>query len=225
LDYGFKITTHGRAVMISCSVLGVLLNLTRAAVGSGKVGEMVNLADVHQLVHYEDEGTVGERHHEGNQFFLTVQYSNKDRSSEPFSLGEFMVFAKDPVTGEETDFLYATLGDYQQQIPGNSKEVPVSTWEFPLIIVISDELEVNISASPGLVRWDDMMNAIKVHNAAEDAHPYIRSYYSRLDSRVALLELMYNTDVSGNPFTVTFDTLVGVDVNGVWNVPMARIEF
>ena len=46
-----------------------------------------------------------------------------------------------------------------------------------------------------------------------------------LDSRLTLLELMYSTDVSGNPFTITFQDLNGVTVEGVHNVAQARIEF
>ena len=35
MDYSFKITTHGRAVLAACLDLGKPLKLTRAAVGSG----------------------------------------------------------------------------------------------------------------------------------------------------------------------------------------------
>ena len=31
--------------------------------------------------------------------------------------------------------------------------------------------------------------------------------------------------VTGNPFTVTFETLDGLTVAGVWNADLARIEF
>ena len=36
---------------------------------------------------------------------------------------------------------------------------------------------------------------------------------------------MSNTDISGNPFTVTFDSLKGVTVSGVHNTTQKRIEF
>ena len=39
------------------------------------------------------------------------------------------------------------------------------------------------------------------------------------------MELMYITDVNGNPFTVTFGTLDGLTVTGVWNQAQARLEF
>ena len=36
---------------------------------------------------------------------------------------------------------------------------------------------------------------------------------------------MYNTDVSGNPFSATFESLTGLTVTGVWNKAQNRIEF
>ena len=36
---------------------------------------------------------------------------------------------------------------------------------------------------------------------------------------------MFNTSVTGNPFTVTFETLDGTIVEGVWNTTAKRIEF
>ena len=48
---------------------------------------------------------------------------------------------------------------------------------------------------------------------------------SGLDSRLSVLELKYGTNVTGNSFEVTFGTLTGVVVTGVWNETYARIEF
>lgn len=313
MKYGFKVTTRGRAVLAACTALGVPPRFTRAAVGSGKVDEETNLADVHQLLHYEDEGAVGEWSHEGDRLYLTVQYSNKDRMAGAFLLNEFMLFAEDPVTNQETDFLYATLGDYPQGIPGRDEMLPVGVWNFPLMILISDELEVEVSASPGLVTWDDIksvveqigaeekvIKAIQAHNAADDVHPNLTARMQALEtalngsptiiqagnptaqtagkkgqhyinsatgaefectavteagftwqavgvgasirdtlgavgdmenrladvaSRVTLMELMFSTQVKGNPFTVTFESLEGLAVAGVWNAAQSRVEF
>lgn len=225
MEYGFKITTHGRAVLTTCAVLGIQLELTRVAVGSGKVDETMNLADVHEMVHYEDEGLIGERRKESDHLYLTIQYSNKNRTTGAFPLSEFMVFAQDPITGQETDFLYATLGDYPQGIPGCNDMIPASTWEFPLVIVVSSELEVKISALPGLVTWEELEDALRRHNIDPTAHPYLLGLCGGLDARLSLLELMYNTNVSGNPFTVTFESLTGLVCTGVWNTELNRLEF
>lgn len=44
-------------------------------------------------------------------------------------------------------------------------------------------------------------------------------------SRLELLELMYNTDVSGNPFSVTFPHINDVNLTGIWDATARRIEF
>ena len=46
-----------------------------------------------------------------------------------------------------------------------------------------------------------------------------------LSSRVYVLETLANADISGNPFSVTFDSLSGVKVSGVYNQNEVRVEF
>ena len=72
---------------------------------------------------------------------------------------------------------------------------------------------------------EQVAESIEAHNADPEAHPAIRKAASDIDSRLSLLELMYNTDVSGNPFTVTFENLDGVTFKGVFNEAQGRVEF
>ena len=46
-----------------------------------------------------------------------------------------------------------------------------------------------------------------------------------VDARLGLLELMYRTQVNGNPFTVSFSDMSGLVVTGVWNEMLRRVEF
>ena len=66
---------------------------------------------------------------------------------------------------------------------------------------------------------------IDAHNADPEAHPFLQNLNAAMDSRLSLLELMYNTEVSGNPYTATFESLTGLAVTGVWNAAYARLEF
>ena len=66
---------------------------------------------------------------------------------------------------------------------------------------------------------------VDAHNDDEEAHHSIQNSISDVSARLALLELMFNTSVTGNPFTVTFETLDGTVVEGVWNTTAKRIEF
>lgn len=161
MDYGYKITTHGRQLLAELLDTGQPLRLTRAAVGSGRVDEAEDLAKVHSLIHPVASAAITERRHEDDRMFLTVRYCNQEHPGVgTFTLSEFAVWAEDPETGQETDFLYATLGDFRQPVPGYSDRFPASTWSYPLVLAVSGELEVHITASPGLVTSADLQDAI-----------------------------------------------------------------
>jgi hypothetical protein len=53
----------------------------------------------------------------------------------------------------------------------------------------------------------------------------VENAVAEVDARLTLLELMYRTQVNGNPFTVTFDNMDSLLVTGVWNADMKRVEF
>lgn len=159
MEYGYKITTNGQAAVMAALDLGRSLRITRAAVGSGTVEEGTDLAGVHTLRAYAAEAAIVGRRHERNRLFLTVQYANRD-CQEAFTIGEFMVYAADPETGQETDFLYATLGNYRQPVPPYMRGVPSGVWEFPLIVATSEQLRLEITASPGLITGADLQEAI-----------------------------------------------------------------
>ncbi len=72
---------------------------------------------------------------------------------------------------------------------------------------------------------DEARKLIAEHNNDPKAHPHILAGLEDFDARLSLIELQYGTDVNGNPFIVTFETLDGVNVQGVWNEPGRRIEF
>ena len=161
MEYGYKLTTHGRAVLTACMATEMPLHLTRVAVGSGLIDESVDLADVHALVNDVAEGAIAERRHENDRLYLTVQYANSAHPEVPtFHLSEFIVYATDPDTGEETDLLYATLGDYVQPVPAYTSAMPASAFNYQLLLVVSDDVQVEVSASPGLVTYDDLQNYV-----------------------------------------------------------------
>ncbi len=66
---------------------------------------------------------------------------------------------------------------------------------------------------------------IDAHNTATDSHKDIRATLAKLRSDLDVLELKTSLNVTKNPFSVTFGSLDGVNVTGVWDEPMARIEF
>lgn len=156
MEYSYKVTTNGRAVMAACMALEKPPHITRVAFGSGKVDEETNLADVHEMLEYVCDGAVAERGHEGDRFNLTIQYANiEHKEVKAFLLSEFIVFAEDPAGGGETDLLYGSLGDYRQPVPAYNPAYPPSVFNFPLTLILSDALQPVVSAPAGLVTHDE----------------------------------------------------------------------
>lgn len=158
MNYEYKVTTHGRAVMAACMDLEKPFRIKRVAFGSGKISEDAELADVHELLEYVSDGAVAQRSHEDNRFNLTVQYANAAHKevTSVFLLSEFIVYAEDPETGEETDLLYGTLGDYRQPVPPYDPAYPPSVFNLPLVLVLSSEIDAVVSAPAGLVTYEEL---------------------------------------------------------------------
>lgn len=162
MDYGFKPTTNGRKVMIACLESGGGLELTRVAFGKGLIAEDAELANQHTLIDYVADGAISDRRHENDRLYLSAQYCNKEHPEIPtFYIREFMVYARDPDTGEETDLLYATLGDLPQAVPAYVRDMPAATFNFPLVTVLSDEINVSISAPAGLVTYAELTELVR----------------------------------------------------------------
>lgn len=162
MNYGYKVTTDGREILAALLATGKALNITRVAVGSGRVAEDTNLADMNAgLVHYIADGKIAQRRHQDNVLYLTVQYaSNFTPGLGAFYLSEFIVEAEHPISGESKVLLYATLGDYIQPVMGYSETQAPDIRNYPIILAISDEINVNISVPPGLITLEDMEAAI-----------------------------------------------------------------
>ncbi len=239
--YGFTVTNKGRE-LIAKLVAGEQLVLSRIMVGEGVCSDEESPKDLTDLVSPVAAATSTVPHYDGANVRFIVEYRSDlngglDRG---FWLSEFGVFAMDPDEGEVLIY-YGCLGEYPQWVSAYS-ESGVDVRRFPVCIVIGDESGVQVefdceawmtaddvdeyASTTLLPRFlDDVRDLISAHNADADAHPAIQALLTGLDSRVTLLELIINTHVDGNPFTVTFGTLTGVTVEGVWNESAQRIEF
>lgn len=73
---------------------------------------------------------------------------------------------------------------------------------------------------------DDLVDQdIAAHNSDASAHGDIRASVASVEAAVKAIELKYGTDITKNPFSVGFTTLDAVNVTGVWNASLGRIEF
>jgi len=157
MEHRFSVTTHGQAAIIACTAFKKPPKLCRVAFGAGLAEEGTVLADRHELLEYVSEGAITAVRHQGNRLSLTIQYANSEHPDVPdFPLSEYMVFIQNPETGEETDFLYGTLGDYRQMAPAFRKGSAPCVFDYPLEIILSNDLTVEISAPAGLLTWRDL---------------------------------------------------------------------
>lgn len=67
--------------------------------------------------------------------------------------------------------------------------------------------------------------AVESHDGSSAAHSDIRASVDALQASIQAIELKYGTNVTQNPFTVSFTSLNDVVVTGVWNASQGRIEF
>ncbi len=74
--------------------------------------------------------------------------------------------------------------------------------------------------------------AIEAHNADPEAHgsllgniARLEGDISRLDGEVSEIKLRVDTNITANPFSVTFKTLSGVSVSGVYNATRGTVDF
>ena len=73
---------------------------------------------------------------------------------------------------------------------------------------------------------DDLVDQdVAAHNTDETAHGDIRASIAAVDAAVKAIELKYGTEITKNPFSVGFTDLSAVNVTGVWNASLGRIEF
>lgn len=94
------------------------------------------------------------------------------------------------------------------------------------VAVVNTDPTLTVSGAPADAKaTGDRINAIKIETdktltisgAAADA--------AATGVRIKLLEMVHGTDVNGISFVSAFDTLDGVELTGVWNKAMSRIDF
>ena len=240
--YGFLIPAKGRELIASL-LAGDTLTIARCMVGEGAPQEGVEPAELTDLVKPIAQATSTAPIVNRQQVDLTVEYRNDLNGGleNGFYLSEFGIFARGK-DGAEVMIYYACLGDYPQYVQPYKEGGAVDVRRFPIAIGVSNTQNVHLDYSAdafltaeNLVEYcnkvvlplflEDVQKRIATHNADPKAHPHILAGLEDFDARLSLIELQYGTDVNGNPFIVTFETLDGVNVQGVWNEQERRIEF
>lgn len=242
-QYGCALTKKGRELITRVLATKETLIITRVMVGSGKCPDDTYMGDLESLVQPVAAGTSTTPVYDEDTIEMVVEYRSDLNGGLDvgFWLNEFAVFARGEEDQTEVMLYYGSLGDYPQWVsPYSNGGIDVRRYPISIHIGEGATIMVDYSAEAFMTAEDvaeyvtvtllpqlleEAKKLIEEHNQDPEAHSSIQTTVSNLDGRIALLELMYNTDVSGNPFNVTFEDLEGLSVTGVWNKTKAQIEF
>ena len=225
MGYNVYMTKAGFALQAKLFAEGGELEITKVQVGSGVLAEDADWQMLTGLVDPKATATSTAPVRKDSTVSLEIEYRSDLDSEveEPFQINEFGVFAIG-AEEEEALILYGDLSD----CPDTA--VPLKyggcVRRYPVLMEIGPDANAKLDYPAGAwATHEELAGAIAGHDADPAAHPYLLGLYAGADARLSLLELMYNTNVSGNPFTATFESLTGLVCTGVWNAALGRLEF
>lgn len=238
--YGTKITTLGASRITACILAGTKLKITQAAAGDGGGGYYVPTVDQTELVGELWRGPiVSAVQNAAVPNMLDVKIVIDD-SVGNFVCREMGLYSEDGAliavcnTPDTEKVAISTGVDGRLTMVMHIVVADSSVLEFTIIpsldVVSREDMELAIAehntdpASHADIR-QAIPEAVEAHNTAADVHPALQTTVSGIDSRLAVLELKYGTNITGNSFTVTFASLAGLLVTGVWNETYQRVEF
>lgn len=217
------VTNEGVA-MLNEWMAGRTITLTSVYGGAG-LAEEARLQEQTGLLNPRQKlSIIGETDGEGGKT-LQIQVFNQDLKEE-YLLNQIGVFAK--LDTAEERLLFLMQDPEGVTIPAGEDESFLLELYCLIGITNNGRFQVSVD-SMGIVTAaglrETLAQLMERHNASLEAHPPLWDRLSALDSRLSLMELMYETDVRGNPFIVDFDDLVGLKAAGIWNAPQKRLEF
>lgn len=221
--YGTIITDAGATAIAAASLAGEKLPVVWAAVGDGSGEKTAPARSQTALVHELWRGEIAFAEiNPQTPNMIDVKFVLPDDVG-GFTIRELGLFSPEGVlvaVGNTPDTEKASI------FQGISGRLTVTVH---LLVADASVLEFVINPALDMVSREELDTALEIalaaHNADPLAHPALREKAADLDARVSLLELMYATDINGNPFLVTFGSLEGLEFEGVWNAGQARAEF
>lgn len=240
--YKFIITAKGRALLAKLLALKTF-EISRVMVGTGEMPEDTHPGYFTDLIAPVAEATSTKPIVKDATVSFVVEYRSDLNGGleQGFWIREYGVFAIDPDVGEILLY-YANLGEYPQYVMAYRDGI-ADTRRFPVsITLIDDDVEVVTAFPPDAfmtsedvdqffkavympVLLADAQRLVDIHNTRSDAHLDIRNENVLLTSRVQRVEDILSNNARGSSFVVAFDNLNEVEVEGVWNETLQRIEF
>lgn len=245
MEKGYTITKAGRQLIAASLATGTPIVWTGVLMGEGvRTEDSPELADMEQLIQPVAAGTSTTPEYKKDRVSMIVEYRSDLNGGigRGFYVSEFGVYAK--LQGEEEEevlFVYATQGDYPVWV-GAFDDGARDIRRWPLSIVIGAGLSVDIGYSPQAFMTAEDINdytefillpilleradmRIKAHNVDPDAHAGTSLELQRLKAQVGRLELQMGSGITKNPWTVSFENLDDVEIDGVWNRARGAVCF
>lgn len=245
MEKGYTITKKGRELIAASLATGTPIVWTGILMGEGtRTEESPELADMESLIQPVAAGTSTTPEYKKDRVSMIVEYRSDLNGGigRGFYVSEFGVYAK--LRGEDEEevlFVYATQGDYPVWV-GAFEDGARDIRRWPLSIVIGAGLSVDIGYSPQAFMTAEDINdyteytlrplllehadeRIAQHNVNPDAHAGTQRELQRLKATVGRLELQMGSGITKNPFTVSFEDLDAVEIEGVWNKTRGAVCF
>ena len=236
--------TKAGAALLSESLSGGALTITRAASGTGSVdtdlsAETAVSGDTHELSllgieTVTDDGKTARK--------VSIQATGAADTYVMHQIGVFGVLND----GAET-LLFIMQDERGIEVPAASTNSEFS-FEIAVLLAVSAEANMSIAVDPQVQALMKLVKAeiekhnanadahaatitaavsaaVDAHNGAENAHSDIRASVAAMNASIKAIELKFGTNVTKNPFSATFGSLDGLTVTGVWNAEQARVEF
>lgn len=221
--------TNAGVEMLNEWMAGRTITITSVYGGMGLVDvdrltEQTGLTDRRQTL-----SLLGQTDGEGGKN-IQIQVSNQglEAEYELNQIGVYAVLDKGKASETEERLLFIMQDRPGVTIPPEAEESYLLELYCVIGVTNNGRFKVEVDAL-GLVTMGYLRETLESmmagHNASQDAHAPLRDRITALDARLSLLELMYGTDVRGNPFTVGFGDLEALEAAGVWNEAQGRIEF
>ncbi len=253
-NFGTIITSKGTELIADCILRGEALPITTAAVGDGGGAYYEPIADQTALKNECWRGEItGFSRSESVPNMLDVKVIVDDEAG-GFTIREMGLFTADGIlvavcNTPDTEKIAITGG-----MPGRLTMVMhiIVADSSAVKIVVNPELDSvtpdqlkqaltahnsdeNAHSDIRALAADAVQQAdaaIEAHNADPAAHgsllgniSQLEGEVSRLTGEVETLALRVNTNITANPFSVTFKTLDGLSVSGVHNTSRGTIDF
>lgn len=253
MEYGFCVTDAGR-YLIARLLTGETMHITKVMVGRGRIPDGVRMASVTDLFDTVAQATSNAPACQNGVAYMTIEYNNSLNGGldTGFWLGEFGIFALDPVAGEVM-ICYGTLGDYPQYVSAYSQSgsaYGVDVRRFPVAIAIGEDRGMVVDYHTDLwltaedldeyyslvikpliiAEIEDKLDEHDKNPAAHDGTPH--DLRNDIRPRVCMAELLEELTVTAGTEAgyahegiEAFITLDNVSVtNGNWNDRLCRIE-